>query len=247
MPVSGKIVDEAVENRIQELRRQIADQDAAQEARNDDAIDFMSLDAVPADIEDDKLVSLMVLLNTDRLAIQRFKPSFIQDFQTNFLPSLQQEPMRLMSIISQVNATVQGLIRPQTLRIEPLAVPPAEKGGAWTLVVAPLYVDVNNDVGLPDTLDMDLSLSLQVAPRPESSLSEEFNVPAMFIPAGQPARPLAINYTPASPEEPLTLLVQGYSTEQGLFGRGVSSFSIQKEFNAPERPKLPPGFRLLIR
>jgi hypothetical protein len=92
-------------------------------------------------------------------------------------------------------------------------------------------VDSDMNVSIPQKLAFDLYISMHVAPRPDESLTHEFNVPANFSPAGQPAEPLVIPYkSVASGEKKVFLTVTAMRDGVPLtHSPAVGSFSVDGE------------------
>ncbi len=234
MSVSQERVDFIIEKRLSEMRAAVAAQQEEEISRADLLRRPMtSWNTVPADVDDDVIVAILHYLQTDEDAIIRFREGFLDDLQGRFLRELAaSDKPRLFEIDEKLRRIVSADVIKPSMLFQVIVEPPAEDDD-WTVVVVPVKVDENLEVSVAPPFPSDLCLSVHVTPRTGESLSQQFNIPAIYIPEGEAIRPLAISYKPDS-EGLKVVHVSGYVSRNDH----VHPIIIEGQFKVEKAPEL---------
>lgn len=225
----------AIEETMEELRAKIAGERAAAEKRNELVREAMEWDTVPDDISDEEVTAIIFTTQVDPFAASGFKLPFLEDFKKFMTDMKEKDLMRLLRVAMPVQEMLKNPpVEPAFPRIELIAVPPAEddESGEWVLIAAPLQVGEDYSVSLPQQSPCDMSMTLEVAPRPDESLTHTFNVPGVFIAAGSPAKPLVLAYKPDG-DGPKTMLLNGRTSANGVVEHQIIA---NETFHVGEEP-----------
>lgn len=206
-----EIVGRAIGERIQELQARVIAERAMRERNARLIAEAAQWDAVPDNISDEMVSLIITRLETDPMAGDVFREEFLEDFK-NFLIDLRKNDIvRLARVVGQaVERRDNPSVRPEYPRLELILVPPKEEGSVWHLIAAPLEVTVDYQISLPQSAPCNGALAMEVAPRANDNLVRNFNIPALFLPAGKPAKPLVLAYKPDS-DGIKTMLVTGWT------------------------------------
>ncbi len=254
-------IDDAVAQRMNELRERL-DQEketrmeiAAIRTGMDSALaDAWMWDKVPEDFSDEQIIAVFTFLSgADPFTRPPFGQEFIEDFHRRFMPELKENDMqRLQSVVMKTNERLMKMQAPLTEPsdvplIEIVTVPPEQEGGEWILIAAPMEIDKNYEVSMPQNLKCGITLTLQVS-SPDDTLSGIFNAPAIRMLPGEAAKPLTLAYQPSSDGEKM-VMVGGFIT---INGKPVEHIVKAQSFHVGPEPlmlddgwnfRFPPGMQ----
>lgn len=248
-------IDAAIEARIGKLREQLENEmekrmqiNAIMADMESQMLDAVAWDKVPDDFNDEKIAAALTILYSDPQARTRLNEGFVQDLEERLIPEIyESEPARLHEIIGKVNENLtmtqlpMTMMQPTTLPfIEVMTVPPENEGGEWIIIAAPMEIDDNYEVSVPQKLKFGVRLTMQVA-GPGESLTNEFNIllPAANMPAGTAAKPFALPFTPSSDGEKTIVLLGVIDAD----GRPVKPIVKMVRFHVGPQPfTLAPGW-----
>ncbi|MBU0859441.1 MAG: hypothetical protein KJ667_05855, partial [Alphaproteobacteria bacterium] len=114
---------------------------------------------------------------------------------------------------------------------------PVKEGSTKHAVIATL-VQIDNDlnVSVPETIGVDLCMSVYVTPRAVNSLTEKFNVPMQYTKAGDKLAPVVVTYD-ATQDGTKHVHVNGHTARDGQ----VQPLSMIVPVDMPQKKAAPEG------